>query len=75
MNTAESIWDKYITGKLTTKEALDLIGERLRTCTPKDTPKLLKLSEKILDRDVPMQDRNSDIEKAFWDSTHKEDEG
>lgn len=72
MKTAIQIWTEFKDGTLTTKQAFDAINERLRGASVAEQVKLLKLSEKILDTDMPLQERNSDIEKAFWASTHKE---
>lgn len=71
MKTAVQIWDLFIAGKLNTQEVFEEINKSLKTCKNTEKPKLIRLSEKVLDRDIPMQERNTDLEQAFWDSTHK----
>jgi len=63
-------WQK---GKLTAKEAFGAIGETLRA-DPKQAEHLTELSEKIMDKEVPMSERNEQADADFWNSTHKEDE-
>lgn len=74
MKTANTIWLEFSAGKLTTEQAFDEIGKSLRSCGEKETPKLLKLSDKILDKEVPMEERNLSVEQDFWAMTHKEPE-
>lgn len=60
-------WEKQ---KLTSKEAFRAIGEMMTTQTQKH---LEELSEKILQKEVPMADTNAEADEAFWNSTHQED--
>lgn len=74
MKSAVQIWKDFAAGEINTKQAFDEINESLKSATKQETNSLLKLSEKILDKEVPMEDRNFELEKAFWNSTHKESE-
>lgn len=60
-------WEKQ---KLTSKEAFKAIGEMM---TPQTQKHLEELSEKILQKEVPLTETNADAEEAFWNATHQED--
>lgn len=60
-------WEKQ---RITSKEAFKAIGEMM---TPQTQKHLEELSEKILQKEVPMVDTDKDVEEAFWNSTHDED--
>lgn len=74
MKTAAIIWDEFIDGKLTTKEAFEEINKGLKSGDKKEYGRLLKLSDKILDTDMPLKERNTEAEQAFWSATHRETE-
>lgn len=74
MKIASTIWDEFIAGKLTTKEAFDEINKSLKSGDKKEYVKLLKLSDKILDTDMPLKERDLEVEKTFWSVTHRESE-
>jgi hypothetical protein len=63
-------WEK---GKMTAKEALRAIGETMNS-DPKQIGHLTELSDRIMDQEVPMNNRNEQAEKDFWNSTHREPE-
>lgn len=60
-------WEKQ---KLTSKEAFRAIGEMM---TPQTQKHLEELSEKILQKEVPLTETNTEAEEAFWNATHQED--
>lgn len=68
-----SIWEDFVAGKITTKEAFDRITVAMGTATGPETDQLVKLAEKILDKDMPMSEKNLAMDEAWWKATHKED--
>lgn len=72
MKTAAKIWEEFSAKKITSKEAFEAINERLKVAKADESMKLIKLSEKILDMEVPMEERDEESEKMFWDATHRE---
>ena len=57
-------------GKLTNKEALRAIGEMVDSGENKEH--LMRLAEKILDKEVPMGDDDGELNKSWHDETHKD---
>lgn len=74
MKTATKIWEEFSLGKLNTKQAFDEINKSLQGATESQTNILLKLSDKILDKEIPLTERDTEVEKAFWNATHGESE-
>lgn len=60
-------WEKQ---KLTSKEAFRAIGEIMNSQNQKH---LEDLSEKILQKEVPLTETDEEAEKEFWTSTHGDD--
>jgi hypothetical protein len=60
-------WKKQ---KLTSREAFKAISEMMNPQTQKH---LEELSEKILQKEVPEVETNTEVEEAFWNETHQED--
>lgn len=65
-----SDWEKH---KITTEEAMRNIGEALSCSKDKDAKQhLIDLSSRILDKDVPMTDKDEDLENKWWKETHED---
>jgi hypothetical protein len=62
-------WEK---GKLTSKEALRNLGEMIGTGTEKEKEHFFKVSEKILDKEVPLADADEDLDQKWHEETHDE---
>jgi hypothetical protein len=62
-----SDWEK---GKLTSKEALRNLGEMIATGTEKEKKHYFEVSEKILDKEVPMNDTDSELDQSWHEETH-----
>ncbi len=59
--------------KITSKDAMLEIGEKLQAKpSARAVDHLLKLSEKILDHDVPLTESDPEADQRWWDSTHPE---
>lgn len=72
------ICDKYKSGKVDGKQALMALNDALKqTKGPENKLRLEKhmfeLSEIILGKEVPEIKANTEIDEAFWNSTHQED--
>ena len=63
-------WSK---GKMTAKEAFRAIGETMNSDL-KQVEHLTELSDRIMDTEIPLNTRNEQAEKDFWNSTHRENE-
>jgi hypothetical protein len=61
-------WEK---GKLTSREALRNLGEMI-AADSKDTEHYLKVSEKILDKEVPMGDTDDELDQKWHEENHDE---
>lgn len=57
-------------GKLTSKEALRALGELISGAKPKEKEHLFKVSEKILDKEVPLSDNDEELDKNWHEETH-----
>lgn len=65
-----SDWEK---GKLTSKEAFANIGEMLNTTDDNiEVNHLLDLSNRILDKDLPLVALDEEMDDAYWKETHEE---
>lgn len=60
-------WEKQ---KLTSKEAFRAIGEMM---TPENQKHLEELSEKILQKEVPTTESDSQADADWWNHTHSDD--
>lgn len=60
-------WEKQ---RLTSKEAFRAIGEMM---TPQTQKHLEELSEKILQKEVPLAEVNDQADQDWWNNTHEED--
>lgn len=74
MKEATLLWKQYIEKKITAKEAVERLNILFAGASGPDTAKLSGIYQKIIDAEVPMEDRNTDAEEAFWKRTHKEEE-
>jgi hypothetical protein len=59
------IWTEYSTGKIDAIEALARIGESLEGASKAETKTLMKVSEMILDKEVPLEERNAEAEDEY----------
>lgn len=65
-----SDWEKQ---RLTTEEAMRNIGESLAGAKDEKAKQhLIDLSGRIMDQEVPMPERDEDLEKKWYDDTHEE---
>lgn len=62
-------WQK---GKLTSKEALRNLGELINTDTDKKDH-YWRVLDQIMESELPVMEADSDLDKAYWDETHKND--
>lgn len=60
-------WEK---GKLTAKEAMGAIGELI--ASGKDKEHLVELSERILDKEVPISENDDELNKSWYEETHED---
>ena len=67
-----SICDDLKNKKINSKEAFRLIGDALQEADPKTTRHLMGLSDTILDSEVPMSEKDEDLEKK-WHEENRED--
>ena len=58
--------------KIDSKEAFKRIGDALQKADPKTTRHLMTLSDTILDNEVPMSEKDEDLEKN-WHEENNED--
>lgn len=63
-------WEK---GKMTAKEALNALGEMMDPFDAKDNKHYLEAYGKILDKEVPMNDTDPALDKA-WQDNRNDDE-
>jgi len=62
-----SICDDLKNKKIDSKEAFKLIGNALRTADEKTSRHLMSLSDKILDKEVPMAERDEVADEQWED--------
>ena len=67
-----SICDDLKNKKIDSKEAFKRIGDALQNATPKIAGHLMSLSDKILDSEVPMSEKDEDLEKKWHEESHEE---
>lgn len=67
-----SICDDLKNKKIDSKEAFRKIGDALRTADPKTTRHLMTLSDTILDSEVPMSEKDEDLEKKWHEENHED---
>lgn len=60
-------WEK---GKLTSQEALRALGELISGAKGKEKQHLFEVSEKILDKEVPMGESDEELNKNWHEETH-----
>lgn len=68
----KTIFEKFKSGKITAKEAYSEINQKLETASDSDKKKLIELSNRIMDRELPLEERNNDVESAYQAMTTKE---
>jgi hypothetical protein len=54
------------------KEAFKRIGDALQNADPKTTRHLIGLSDTILDNEVPMSEKDEDLEKKWHEENHED---
>lgn len=59
-------------GKLTSKEALRALGELISGAKEKEKEHLFKVSEKILDKEVPLSENDEELDQKWHEETHDE---
>lgn len=65
-----SILDRYKARKITAKQAFKEIETELKLAkSNKERQLLMTISDQILNQEVPMEERNSEVEKTFWATT------
>ena len=57
-------------GKLTSKEALRALGELIASAKPKEKEHFFKVSEKILDKEVPVSETDEELDQSWHEETH-----
>lgn len=67
-----SICDDLKNKKIDSKEAFKRIGDALRIADPKTSRHLMSLSDTILDKEVPVTEKDEDLEKKWWDENHED---
>lgn len=60
-------------GKLTSKEALGALGELINSSKKEDKEHYFEVSEKILDKEVPVTEDDSELDKSWYEETHDGD--
>ena len=61
-------------GKLTNKEALNALGEMIKsTEDEKKSKHYYSVVDKVLDKEVPMADTNEELDKKWHEETHVEE--
>lgn len=60
-------WEK---GNMTSAEALRALGEMITTAKPKEKAHFFKVSEKIMDKEVPMKEADDELDKSWHEETH-----
>jgi hypothetical protein len=60
-----NIWTAYTKGEINSKQAMKMIGEALKTASPIEKRILMMVSDKIIDREVPMTERDADAEEIY----------
>lgn len=58
-------------GKLTTKEALGAIGELMSAAKGKEMKHLSEAYEKVMEKEVPFKDTDSELDSAWHEETHE----
>lgn len=66
------ICDDWKSKKITSKEAFKRIADAMQEKDSKKAGHLMRLSDTILDSDVPMTERDEEIEKK-WSEENRED--
>lgn len=66
------ICDDFKAKKITSKEAFEQIGDALRSAGSKTTRHLMDLSDTILDEDVPMTEKDEDLERKWHEENHED---
>lgn len=74
MKQATELWRQFKEKKITAKEAVERLNVLFAGASGPDTAKLTGIYQKIIDAEVPMDDRNTEAEEAFWRRTHREEE-
>lgn len=64
-----SDWEK---GKLTAKDAMRNIGEVISSASKKDAKHLMDLSDRILDKDIPLKETDPVQDENWWKENHEE---
>jgi hypothetical protein len=67
-----SICDDWKSKKITSKEAFERVSDALNNSNDEKTRHLMELSAIILDKDVPMKERDEELEKK-WSEENRED--
>lgn len=57
-------------GKLTSQEALKNLGELIKAADKKDKKHLFEVSEKILDKEVPLSDTDEELDQSWHEEMH-----
>lgn len=70
------ICKEWMAGKLTSKEALSNLGELIGLKSESDrNPKIkhyYSVIDKILDKEVPMNDNDEELDKRWHEETHED---
>lgn len=72
--------DQYKLGKIDGKEALDKIKNTIKAEMDPNhignlTLHMFEMTEMILTKEVPMSESNEELDKAWWNATHGDDDG
>lgn len=57
-------------GKLTSKEALQNLGELIQAAKEDEKEHYFEVSEKILDKEVPLSETDEELDQTWHEETH-----
>lgn len=68
------ILEAYKANEIDAIDALSQVGEALKTANKVETKLLLRVSDAILDMEVPLEERNMDAEETYLAKLGKDEE-
>lgn len=70
-----TICDKWRSKKITSEKAFSSISKILKISTnQRQIEHLVKLSDEIMDSEVPLSEQNQELDEVWWNQTHKKEE-
>lgn len=61
----KTIWKRLLAAEITAKDAYIEINDRLYTASEGEKKRLIELSNRIMDRELPLENRNNDVELTY----------